>query len=134
MSSRNYHPGALGNNTRPVKYDARLKGTGTTTAMTFVEGDTLGTALGTFLTSARTGTGVYTFTTLDPFPGCISMNAKMNLASAAGTDTCGIKGAQNADNTWTFTVSCFPAGSAADLGTTDYLSLNLVFRNGINQP
>lgn len=133
MSSRNYHPAPLSNLTRAAAYSFVLQGAGAA-APTFVEGDVSGATAGTFATSARTGVGVYTLKTADPFPGLAGCNVQAMFNSPGAGFTAQIKASQNSDYTWTFTISVFNATAALELSASDQLSVELVFRNGLNQP
>lgn len=127
MADRTFRtPQTLGLNF--VQIPLTLIGGGSGKAPTLGEGD-LGA---TFLAQpVFTSTGIFTLTTLDPYPGFVSCTLSVMQATAAGTDTVvmGPIPAANSSNTWTFTFNNFVSGSAADLLAGDRLYLNITMRN-----
>jgi hypothetical protein len=79
----------------------------------------------------RTGTGVYTFTTKDPFVALNNSDASVTLATPAGQWSAMLGAVKNANGTFTFTLSIFSGAAAADIAANaaSYISLWLRFRN-----
>lgn len=143
MSARNYSNDCLYNTRRHVEYGFSLTSVaGAAAAPTFVEGDGFNgqgvssqTSSGTYMTVTRTGVGVYVIRTTDPFPGFISCGFQMAATTAAGQLTINVSPAvQNADNSWSVTLSCFSVAAARELATGDFIYGWLAFRNGTNVP
>lgn len=138
MSARLYRSELDSNNTRGVEYCFTIQGNGAATPQ-FLEGDVNGGGVngaGTYVTIARTGVGIYTLTTNDPFPGvtgygfqfsstALNLNANVVLSPNP---------TQNANNTWTFTINVAIGAVAHELAATEQLSCWLRFRNGLNNP
>jgi hypothetical protein len=51
------------------------------------------------------------------------------VASATSDACIAPKPVQNANNTWTFTINCFTAGTLTDMATTSQLSLAVFMQN-----
>jgi hypothetical protein len=79
----------------------------------------------------RTGTGVYTFTTRDPFVALNNSDASVTLAAPAGQWNAMLGAVKNANGAFTFTVSIFNGAAAADIAANaaSYISVWLRFRN-----
>jgi hypothetical protein len=106
-----------------------LLGGGSGGALSLANGN--GDPNGTYFSTARTGTGVYTVTTKDAFPLALGVHASLVLNTAA-TNVFVVEGplpTHNSNGTWTFTFNVFEGGSAADLGTTDGLRLTFFLHN-----
>lgn len=143
MSARKYSDEILSNNMRPVDYCFSLTSlTGAASAPTFIEGDGFSgsgvvqnVSVGTYITVTRTGVGVYVIRSNDPFPGFVSCGYQIAAATAAGQLTINASPAtQNADNTWSQTLSCFSAAVARELAAGDFIYAWQRFRNGTNVP
>ena len=130
MSSRLYHT-SYAQNTVLVDYTMAFlpQGTG---APVLGEGD----PNGTYLAVARTGVGLYTVTTKDPFPGVVAGSAAFSLATPNATTTYSMNWAKNTNNTWTFTIQIYSAGAAADIAANaqNQVILYLSFRNSTVNP
>jgi hypothetical protein len=131
------------NNHRPVEYVFSVTSlTGAASAPTFLEGDgfnglnqVTNTSSGTYLTVGRTGVGVYTFTTVDPYPGFINQGWQLAAATPVGqlTITASLP-TQNANGTWTVTINVYSGATAHELAAGDILYGYLRLRNGSNTP
>lgn len=135
MSARLYRSELDSNNTRGVEYCFTLQGAGAA-APTFLEGDTNGASAGIWTTIARTGVGIYTITTNDPFPGVTGYG--FQFSSTALNLNANVVGSpnptQNANNTWTFTINVAIGAVAHELASTEQVSVWLRFRNGLTNP
>lgn len=92
---------------------------------------------GSFVTIARTGVGVYTITTADPFVAVVGWDISIMLATPAGQYCiCWSAPVQNANNTWTMTFTIYNGASASDIAANanNRLSVWLRFRNSIGTP
>ena len=119
---------------RHVQYNFTLKGAGAA-AMTFVEGDLPGKSTGTYCKIARTSAGLYTITTLDPFLAVVSTDWAYVPAVALSTYTISeIVPIHNSDNTFTHTFTTFVSTVATDVPTTDYVRIQLTYRNSTVLP
>jgi hypothetical protein len=143
MSARNYGSESLSNNRRNVNYNFSLTSlAGAAAAPTFIEGDGFtnlnvpaNVSIGTYMTVTRTGVGVYVIKTLDPFTGFIACGFQIAATTPAGQLTVNVTPAtQNADNSWSVTLSCFNGAAARELALGDYIYGWICFRNGTNTP
>jgi hypothetical protein len=132
MASRGLYrnsPSTPGSNHIEIPFTLNPQGA---SAPTLGEGDPNGAFITTLTHSA---TGVLKFTTVDPYPGLVYASADVHLATPAGQWNADIGGAQNANNTWTFTVSIFNGASAADIAAAaGVLFIWLRFRNSNLKP
>lgn len=129
MSARSYTENVYTENRRRVDYCFRLAGQGAA-APTFLEGDTVGASVGSYMTVTRTGVGVYVITTTDPFPGVYSYGFQSGVAATGTQLTMNVTPpTQNANNTWSFTFSVFAAGVAHELAVNDEIGCWLAMRN-----
>lgn len=137
MSARAYRSELDSNNTRGVEYCFTIQGNGAATPQ-FLEGDVNAGAngAGTYMTIARTGVGVYTIRTTDPFPGVTGFGFQFSstVAQLNANVVVGPNPTQNADNTWTFTINVAIGAVAHELAATEQISCWLRFRNGLNNP
>jgi hypothetical protein len=90
-----------------------------------------------YYTLTRTGVGVYTIRTKDPFLACVGFGASIQLNAPASTSVI-TWGAQvkNADNTWTLTFTIFTSGAAADIAANanNIISIDAQWRNSTVLP
>jgi hypothetical protein len=116
-----------------------LVGAGSGKAPTLGEGDPNGTY---FAQPVFTSTGIWSITTLDPYPGFMGLTLGVMQATGAGTLTCQVSPnpAQNTTSgtagttaypaySWTFTFNTFVSGSASDILTGDRLYVHFTMRN-----
>ena len=74
-----------------------------------------GDPAGSYYTLARTGAGVYTLTTKDPYKAILLVDLSFLLATAVSGWTAAVVPLQNANNTWTLTITTYLSGTATDL-------------------
>jgi hypothetical protein len=86
---------------------------------------------GAYFTIARTGTGVYTIKTKDPFSAIVTKQAAITMATPANWTVVWGPSTHNADGTWTMTFTTFNAGAAADLAAnaSNIVECFFLFRN-----
>lgn len=146
MSARKYPPPGCGNMNRPVKYFFSITSlAGGAVVPTFLEGDgfnstdvSAATATGTYLKLTYTGVGVYTVTTLDPFPGEPIITATLCMATPAfasvvvGVPTQGTY--NGVANAWRWTLNVFNGSGALELVAGDIINVVMAIRNGLNTP
>jgi hypothetical protein len=136
MADRSFHsPQTQG--VRHVHYDASIEIV--SGAPKFVEGDKVGSAAGSYLTLADTGTGEITVTTVDKFQGSVSCVATRNSATPALDKMCQTGApTQNANGTWSVLIvtgeNSAGTFTAADLSSGDRVSLHWVLRNSTLKP
>lgn len=129
MADRDFHdPKTQG--IRHVYMSLMLLGQGTNKAPILGEGDAKATFFTQPVHTGASGSGTFTLTTKDPYVAVVSFDILYVQGTAAASSTCfwGVP-VQNSNNTWTFTASLFPSGSAGDLASTDQLACQFVFRN-----
>lgn len=132
MSDRAMHPGLKTQCAESHILPLTLFGVGGAVAPTVVEGD----PLQYLVTVARTGVGVYTVKTNDPYVGCLGAPAPgCHVAAGAAARFVDVAYVQNADNTWTYTLSMFSqAGTAVELAANDTVAVQLLLRNTLVIP
>lgn len=129
MSGREYRDEHKVQVRQLVEYVFDLVGNGAA-APQFAQGDTHGASTGSYMTIARTGVGVYTITTNDPFLSVVSTGfAPANMAANANIFETSLP-TQNANNTWTFTISVFVGVTATELTAAMHCRSYLALRNG----
>jgi hypothetical protein len=128
MATRNFPGFIMTNVLKRVDLFLLLNGRGAGLAPSLSTGDPNGTF---FSAPVYVSTGIFTITTQDPYPGPCGFNLEYVLAVASATsDACiAPKPVQNANNTWTFTINCFTAGTLTDMATTSQLSLAVFMQN-----
>jgi hypothetical protein len=134
MSGRTYRPRVC-QGIEHVEYGFTVVGANASTPTMLAHG---GDPNSSFVTLGRTGVGVYTIQTVDPFTSCVYAEAQpvINPATAKNwyvTEWPII--AQQANNTWLYTVNLFTSGGVAlELTTAMFMRFTLVFRNSIGDP
>lgn len=109
-------------------------------APAFFEGDTKGVLIGQYFTLVQTGAGLLTVKTTNPYPGFVSAVAGLVMVTPNGNSLAPICGkpVQNADNTWSFTVSTAVNAAGTHTATTpanaDMLNVKVVLRNSTSLP
>ena len=129
MATRNFPEFVQTNILKRVDLFCTYAGVGTgTAAPTALAGDPKGAFLAA---PVYVNTGIFSVTTIDPYPSVVGYNLEYVVASASATTSAVISPipVQNANGTWTFTINCFTAGSLTNPITTSIVSLQLSFAN-----
>ena len=123
-----------------VQYNVVLLGAGAA-APTFLVGDSVGVSAGALLTIARSGAGLYTATTVHPFPNVKGYDINYAWDSSASNVVVNfyplasqISSAGATYGCWQFNVNLFVGGSLTDLTATQQITLSLTFLNSISGP
>jgi hypothetical protein len=139
MADRSFHtPETQG--TRHVIYGVTVQGANpTTNAPTFVEGDTLGASVGSYLVATKVATGKYRFKTTNPFLGLVSVSQPSIQMATPGNEVVQVlKPTQNSDKTWQFEIWTYvnAAGTftLTDIVAGDYISFTMTLRNNGVRP
>lgn len=133
MSQRQYERGPSGAATQchgAVDYTVSFAPQGTGAPL-FVEGDTAGKSTGSYGTVARTGVGVFTFKTSDPFAGLNQFGGEVVNNTPGNWNLQWGPITQNADKTWTVTLTALLAGTATEIAANanSKICIWLRFRN-----
>lgn len=129
MATRNFPEFVQTNILKRVDLFCTYVGVGTgTSPPTALSGDPKGAFLAA---PVYVNTGIFSVTTVDPYPSVVGYNLEYAVASASATSCAVISPvpAQNANGTWTFTVNCFTAGSLTNPITTSQVSLTIIMAN-----
>ena len=128
MATRNFPASSFSNILKGVNLSVALIGGGAGNAPTLGTGDPKATF---FSQPVRTGTGIYTITTLDAYPALATCNLEYALVLPSATSNAMLAPlpVQNANNTWTFTINTFTAGAAADMLTTSTVYFSCCMQN-----
>lgn len=92
---------------------------------------------GTYVTLTRTGVGVFSLVTKDPYLAIVATSGSVSLATPAGQwSVCFGVYTKNANNTWTLPLTLFNVGTATDIAAnaSNIVSLYIRFRNGTVLP
>jgi hypothetical protein len=103
-------------------------------APTLGEGD----AAGSYVTPGRTGVGVYTITSKDPFVAVVATGFQMELTTPAGNWNI-IEGpvpTQNTNGSWTVTINTFVGTVATELPAAGLAHIRcwIRYRNSLTKP
>ena len=79
-----------------------------------------GDPAGSYYVLARTGVGTYTLTTKDPFKALLLVDISFLLATAVPGWSSAVVPLQNANNTWTLTLTTYLSGTATDLAASPF--------------
>ncbi|AKU93376.1 hypothetical protein AKJ09_00040 [Labilithrix luteola] len=139
MADRSFHsPETQG--VRHVQYNATLKANAVAAnAPTFVEGDTPGASVGSYLIATKIATGKYRFKTTNPFAGLVNCDAWIEMAAPDNNSYAQIKQrSQNADGTWQFELwvvkNAAGVFTLVDVTAGDYINVQLTLRNSTVKP
>ena len=123
-----------------VQYNVVLVGAGAA-APTFLVGDSVGVSAGALLTIARSGAGLYTATTVHPFPNVKGWDMNYAWDSSASNVVLmfypvpsQITSAGATYGCWQFNFNLFVGGSLTDLTSTQQIALQFTFLNSISGP
>lgn len=113
MATRNFPQSPMSNVLKAVSLNVAIVGAGTGNAPVLGSGDPKASF---FAQPVRSSTGVFTLTTLDPYPGICGLNLEYCVASPSTSSVCVVAPSpvQNANNTWTFTINAYTGGTLTD--------------------